>query len=371
MLSISPQHASIVDAPATATSIFALPGWRHDERPPEINTKDWKSLPASWGSVTAPHQANIKRFAHTPTITYRRGDQVTVVTGPIVPTVPHMTDATRAGWLRWRGSVEAATISAKKAAASRRDGIRAVFEKREPAKKSKAEREAAAWARKCDKALAAGEPMPEKPVRKPDFLNFIKDSELVEAINGSRNNSEVARRLRKFTHRGTAPIGGRVYADFEERFKREDGSRASAVRSWLGIIGLQLLSSSLPKNILFGRDKEIEYLASAEGMQRLFALDNSHVILDKARRCCFIVDLDGWWISIDALRSHLRKLLPPHLMPAITTFRGRDSDGLGVENQHLIWPLPPGSRVLRGAGQKSWPSSSSCSRWSRTASSAT
>ena len=352
MLSISPQHASIVDAPATATSIFALPGWPYVERPPE-GIKDSRALRAEHvadgdAGATAPHQAKIKRFSHTPTITYRRGDEVTVVTGPVVPAVPHMTDATRAGWEKWFGDVEAATIVAKKAAAERRDRIKTYFEQRENKK-------AADWEAKCTRAQAAGKPMPKKPVRKdppPDFLNYIKDSELVEAVNGSRNNSEVARRLRKFTHRGTAPIGGRVYDDFEERFKREDGSRAPAIRSWLKIIGLQLFNSALPKNVLFGRDKEIEYSASAEGMQRLFALDQSHVILDKSRRCCFIVDLDGWWVSIDALRSHLRKLLPPHLMPIIITYRGRDEDGLGVENPHLAWPLPPGSRVLRGAGQK-------------------
>ena len=259
-----------------------------------------------------------------------------------------MTEATRDGWLRWRGDVEAATIAAKKAAADRRDRIKAYFEQRE-------DKKAADWDAKCAKAQAAGKPMPKKPVRKdppPDFLNYIKDSDLVDAVNGSRNNSEVARRLRKFEHRGTAPIGGRVYADFEERFKREDGSRAPAIRSWLGITSLSLFNSALPKNIQFGHDKEIEYSASAEGVQRLFALDKSHVVLDKSRRCAFVVDLDGWWVSIDALRSQLRKLLPPHLMPAITTYRGRDEDGLGVENPHLAWPLPPGSRVLRGAGQK-------------------
>jgi hypothetical protein len=195
--------------------------------------------------------------------------------------------------------------------------------------------------------------VPERPKfdPPPDWMNYVKDPVFVANMQGARNNREVAKRLREYKHTGTGTIGGRSYKPFDERFRRADGRRAPAIRSWLGPISLALFNSALPKNVNFGYDKEIEYSSYTEGVPRIFALDTSYVVLDKYRRCAFIVDLDGWWPSIKALRSHLRKLLPPQFMPNTITYRGAEDGKGGVENPHLVWMLPPGSRVLRGKGK--------------------
>jgi hypothetical protein len=76
-----------------------------------------------------------------------------------------------------------------------------------------------------------------------------------------------------------------------------------------------------------------------------------HTVLDKSRRCAFVVDLDGWWPDLGTLRSVLRTLLPPEFMPNLITYRA-NIEGHGVENPHLVWLLPPGARVLSGAGKQ-------------------
>jgi hypothetical protein len=60
-----------------------------------------------------------------------------------------------------------------------------------------------------------------------------------------------------------------------------------------------------------------------------------------------VQDIDGWWPSLEAFRADLRKHLLPKYMPNSITYRTR-LDGLGIENPHLIWALPPGSRVIKG-----------------------
>jgi hypothetical protein len=396
LLPISPQSADIIDAVPTAANIFALPaGWgkiakaeakrarrrernvriaKHDifalfnarldcprrrsprfecfeiKPPPPLLTAD--DIPFDWPTSQPIHyeyQAPVKPFEHTPTVTYRSGDKTIVVTGPIEPTIPHMTEATRAGWEKWYGDradhIDAAIEAGRQWAAKRK----AYFKQRKDNKD-------ADWDAKCERALAKGKPLPKRPKRRelpPDWLCYVKDETLVAMINESRHCRSVAERMREYKHNGGVPIAGRVCKPFKESFEHEDGTPAPAIRSWQGPISLSLFNSALPRSIDFGYDKEIEYSAHWEGVPRIFALDKPYVVLDKYRRCAFIVDLDGWWVSIEALRSHLRKLLPPEFMPNLITYRGAEDGKGGVENPHLCWMLPPGARVIwKGQGKK-------------------
>jgi hypothetical protein len=282
-------------------------------------------------------------------LTYRSGDKTVVITGPIEPTIPHMTESTRAGWEKWSSDraahMKAAIESGRQWAAERK----AYFKQRKDKKD-------ADWDAKCERALARGKPLPKRPKRRelpPDWLCYVKDDTLVEMIKSARYMRDKSKRFREYKHKGyELPFGGRKYAPFTECFDRDDGSPAPAIRSWLGPISLSLFSSALSRGrISYGYDKEIEYNTAETGVARIFVLDKSHIVLDKYRRCAFIVDLDGWWPSIKALRSHLRKLLPPGFMPNIITYRGAEDGKGGVENPHLVWMLPPGARVIYGKGK--------------------
>lgn len=365
MLSINPSSHDIATALPTTTArfraILALPEWRADENPaPVLNAKLVKSagrgrikvtaadIPFDYpcGPISIPHtyQAAVKKFEHTPTITYRRGQRVTVVTGPVEPTVPRTTKATQDGWKKWFGDVDDARSAAIQDAKVRAAKRKAYFGKRA------ADKEAEYQAR-CDRAVADGRPIPKRKKRRQevraDWLSFVKDPELVDMIREARFVAEKKKRLRKFEHNGHAPLGGRVYVPFSEKFENEDGTTTPAVRSWLGTISGQLFNSALPKgHIEYGFDKEVEYSTLVTGLPRLYALDAPYIVLDKCRKCAFIVDLDGWWNDLRSLRWQLRRLLPPEFMPNIITFRGAVDGKGGVENPHLVWLLPPGSRVI-------------------------
>jgi hypothetical protein len=298
--------------------------------------------------TSIPYQAPVKPFEHTPTITYRSGDKTVVITGPIEPTIPHMTESTRAGWEKWSSDraahIKAAIENSRQWAAERK----AYFKQRKDKKD-------ADWDAKCERALARGKPLPKRPKRRelpPDWLCYVKDETLVAMVRETRYTRDKSKRLREYKHNGGGvPLAGRVYAPVRESFAHEDGTPAPAIRSWQGTLSLSLFSSALSRCLSFGYDKEIEYSISETDLARLFALDKPYVVLDKYRRCAFIVDLDGWWPSIKALRSHLRKLLPPGFMPNIITYRGAEDGKGGVENPHLVWMLPPGARVIYGNGK--------------------
>jgi len=359
MLSISPKSADIVTAVRTAVSIFALPGCRYDEKPPAAesllakNTLTADDIPFDMKpGPDFPHPAVKPKFIHQPTITHRRIDETFAVTGPIEPTIPHTTPATHAGWEKWFGDVADAKDAAIKAAAIRRAAKNQYFQTRDDNQKIRDAEKEAKYEARCKRALAQGKPIPKRPKYReapPDVMNYVKDEELVAKVAEARSDRTVAQRMREFVHDGSIPIAGRRCAAFKESFEHEDATHAPAIRSWLGITALLLLSSALPKSVTFGYDKEVEYSGC---LQRIFALDKPYIVLDKGRRCAFIVDLDGWWVSVASLRAHLRKLLPPHLMPNIITCRGAEDGKGGAENPHLVWMLPPGSRVIRGKGRR-------------------
>ncbi len=327
------------DAEAMARTKEWTPGEKltadhiESDAPLFVNIRDWKPGP--------------KTFIHVPVITYRRGTRIQVITGPVEPTVPHTSEATHAGWVRWLDGSAAAKVAAIEAAKQRTAAMKAFFKRRDD------DREAEYQAR-CDRAEEAGRPYPKRPKRRTipaDKLCFIKDQELVQMILQKDFAEQKKKRFRKFKHKSSLPFAGRVYAPYSDEYVREDGSTAPAVRSWLGPITFKLFRSALPKSdIHYGNDKTVEY--SSVGHPHLFVLDSSHVVLDKTRRCAFIVDLDGWWPTLHALRKALRRLLPREFMPNAITYRGAEDGRGGVENPHLVWFLPPGSRVIKTATVK-------------------
>jgi hypothetical protein len=365
MLSISPQSADIAAAVAVTTTAASWLALRYDEKPAEVENANARLIKSAGGGlmtltaddipcdgpaeVPYEYRAPVKKFGHTPTITLRRGDEVAVVTGPVEPVIPHTNETTKGGWERYYAAAASARSAAKEAAKAIAAARKKFFETRDDAKEAE-------YQERCDQAEAAGRPAPKRRKRKepkPDWMNYIQDPTLVAMIMASRTASQKKKRIRKFEHNGHTNIGGRNYVPFDEEMKHEDGTGAPAIRSWLGIVALALFNSALPKGAInFGDDKEIEYSSKTWDLPRIFALDKSHIVLDKSRRCAFIVDLDGWWVDLATLRRVLRLLLPPEFMPNLITYRGAEDGKGGIENPHLVWLLPPGSRVVLGPGQK-------------------
>lgn len=296
-----------------------------------INIRDWRPEP--------------KPFTHVPTISVTRGNDTTVIAGPIEPVLPRMTEATRAGWERWFEDLAAHNAMSAAAAAAANREVKEYFEKR--ADRQHADREAK-YKRACDRAFKQGKPIPPRPVRKPppdNWTMFIKDEKLRAMMRASSDMGGNARRLRRYVHK-RGPVAGRDTAEFVEEFRRADGTVVKALRTALGTISLDLFNSALPmrSSMVWGLDKTKVYYEGLGNPDAMTLRDKPYVESDRTRRCLFIVDLDGWWPSIKALRRALRKLLPPEFMPNIIVFRAHPEKG-GIENPHLLWLLPPGARV--------------------------
>ena len=160
MLSISPTSANICDAVPTASSIFALPGLRYDEKPASnarlvktagggltTLTADEIKYPSDWDDPSPQPHVIVQKFAHVPTITYRRGEQVETITGPITPTIPNMNEATRPGWEKWLSDraahIKSAIEDSRQRAAKRKSYFQARQDKKD-----------ADWDAKCARAGA-------------------------------------------------------------------------------------------------------------------------------------------------------------------------------------------------------------------------
>lgn len=176
MLSISPTRLNVTTAPpVSATSIFALPGWRNDvtAEAESLGTKGVlrsDDIPFDDGpAVCIPHVAPKPKFEHVPQITYRRGDEIIVVTGPIEPTVPRIIPETDLGWQKWFGDAAAAAAAAKKAGAERTAATKAYFNGRRVDKEAEFEA-------KCKRALAKGKPLPKRsqPSRSAAGLDAVR-----------------------------------------------------------------------------------------------------------------------------------------------------------------------------------------------------
>lgn len=368
MLHTPPKAMTDASAPCArdGDSILDMVGWNtapvrqaEVDRSVAPNAKIWgkagggmtlilpDDIPSPDDGKTVPYEVPKQRklFVHKPVITRRIGDKVEVVTGPVKPVVPHTDETTADGWKRYFAAADAATAAtvekAKAVAAERK----AFFQARD-------DKDEDEWQARCKKAEEKGRPLPKRPVKAPPppgWEMYIKDPVLMGHIIDSRGAAQRKERIRRFKGRSGMKFADREYAAFTEEFEHEDGTLAPALRGWLGLVSLSLFSGALEKGrgVTYGNDKTAEF----SGMDRIWALDSSHAVLDKCRCSAFVVDLDGWWPSLKVLRKLLRKLLPREFMPNITTYRGREKDGAGVENPHLVWLLPPGSRVL-GFGNK-------------------
>jgi hypothetical protein len=358
MLSISPADVAVsTAAPVAAVDVFVLPGCRRDAKPSEIEFLRAKGglsaedIPCDWPDAINILDWNLEPqpFVHVPTITLTRGDESFVVTGPVAPVMPRMTESTKDGWERWLGDLAAHDAQNKAAEAAANRAVKTYFETRKA--KQEADREAK-YKRACDRALRQGKPAPPRPVRKPppdNWKMFIKDDELRAKMRAASHMRYNARRLRRYVHK-RGPAADRDTAGFIEEFENPDGSPAKAFRTALKIIAFQLFNSALPKSLVYGYDKTTVFFASITGTSRMDARDMEYIESDRFRRTLFVVDLDGWWVSIEQLRRELRRLLPPEFMPNLIVYRGSEEKG-GVENPHLIWLMPPGARVCYQKGK--------------------
>ena len=351
-------------APRTDAPWLAMAGWNTAQVrpaaigvPPAPNSKVWRKfgggmitllpsdVPCPDDGKPVPHTAPARFFKHIPIVTRRVGDKVEIVTGPVEPIVPHTDATTQEGWRRYFQSIEAARAAVIAKA-------KVVAEEHRTYWKARADKDEADWQARCKRALEKGRPLPKRPVRKPappGWEMYVQDPVLMHHIIGARSAANKRQRIRRAKVSGR--FADRNYETVTEKFAHEDGTPAPALRGWLGILSLALLNSSLEKgkNVTYGYDKTAEF---SSGFDRIATLDAAYIVFDKMRRCAFVVDLDGWWPDMATLRKVLRTLLPPEFMPNVITYRGRESDGLGVENPHLVWYLPPGARVIARKGKK-------------------
>ena len=368
MISISPTPADLTAA-APCAAAAGLFGMDLVIREPEVDLEPAPTKAESFGPADIPYydapcesypsKPAVPLFKHVPLITRRVGDRIEVVTGPVEPVIPHTDVTTEQGWKRFFGGKDAAKAAALAAAKAVSDERAAFYQARD----DEAER---VYKARCDAADAKGKPHPARPKKKtyaercaaadlkgkphPQAVHNFEDHcspEHNKHIQGSRDAAKKELRLKRGRIAKGEEFADRKYDTVTEVFTHADGTPAPAIRGWLGLLTLELINSALPKrSIQFGYDKTAEHTATRA--DRIWAVDHAYIVLDKARRCLFVQDIDGWWPSLQAFRADLRKYLPLKYMPAGITYRGREEDGLGVENPHLTWPLPPGSRVIKG-----------------------
>jgi hypothetical protein len=304
-----------------------------------LMTKDWVHP-----DLRAP-------FVHRPTIILFRDGQAQRVRGPVEPRVLGRDDEERSRYAEWRQ--QAAEEERKRIAASKAQlsELHQYFSKRADEKERAAEEK---YEAACKRAERLVKPIPDRKEPKKaatGWMALCRDRELVANARAMRRAADRRERLACFRfERGTA--AGRRTEAFRELFdKAKDGTPTKALRTALGIMSFTLFNSALPKldRMVFGADKTkvTENYDSEHGFIRLDGLDvrdMEYIESDRMRRTLFIVDLDGWWRSVEALWLALRQYLPPEFMPNLVGYRGAEDRG-GVENPHLFFMLPPTARV--------------------------
>lgn len=153
---------------------------------------------------------------------------------------------------------------------------------------------------------------------------------------------KVAKRLQEYDSDGPRISSDRRRLPFKESFRNSSGI-GTALRSRLGIRGLQLFSSRLPKEALVGWDKRGVFVGTTL-MEPVFVRDMDYITIGWwTVRGQIVADLDKNFSSLRALRRELMRVLGPGLMPTLIVY-ALTADG-EIERPHLIWILPPCSEV--------------------------
>jgi hypothetical protein len=106
-----------------------------------------------------------------------------------------------------------------------------------------------------------------------------------------------------------------------------------------GSASLRRVLQILPKRVLCGSDKKVV----RRERHKLFAMDRSHVTLDKRRLGAIPIDLDRTFKSEYDLKERLEKILPADLTPNLAV--GTILPSTSLVRPHLIFLLPPGYEV--------------------------
>lgn len=343
-----------------------------------VLARDWRVGEVRTESTPRAVEAPKAPFVHVPTITLMRGGVPQRIRGPVATTT-RITAETQIGWRKWTEDLRAHGVAQAEGSKVRAKADHDVIDDH---RRKKAAELDAMYRRACERLHKAGKPVPSLEAWKndrfetkyqrecqkliaagfqprtreqfaapaPNWEMFARP-ELVAAVASMNRRGYNKRRRERYDSQGVRDFAGRKTARFIEELVDQHGNPTVAFRSAI-CISLALFNSAMPKDLVFGEGKGKVESALGGGLSRMQILDRAYIELARNRRCHFVVDLDGWWRSVKALWKAIRKFLPPEFMPNLIVYRARESDGKGVENPHLIWLLPPGSRVIPTKGAK-------------------
>jgi hypothetical protein len=325
MISISPASANVVSAVPTADGpdVFerlaarlaemedAPEDWSHRERV-LICTKDW--------SLQEDFEAKFPTIDHRPTITLwdDKGGMRTITAPLPVSERWHPPADGSERTKRWHKFLadNAAAIAAKSTSSMMKFANRIV---------DADDKDAKARAGKGKKKIGG----------------TIPDHVKANIDRPARNRQRVEERLQGFVAPKAHIRADRRYLPFKETFDGE------GLRSRLGIRGLELYNSRIPKDALYGYDKGTVFDGWG-GIEPVFMRDASYLTIGWWKvRGQLAIDLDDYWDTLEDLKKDLIEALGHRLFPTLIVYR---LNKLGqIEKPHLIWILPPGSEVgVRG-----------------------
>lgn len=343
-----------------------------------VLARDWRVGEARPESTPQAFEKPKDPFVHVPTITLMRGGVPQRLRGPVATTT-RITAETQIGWRKWTEDLQAHGVAQAEESKERAKADRDVIEGH---RRNKAEKLGAMYRRDCERRHKAGKPVPsleawkserfearyqreckrltaagfqprtrEQFAAPPPNWEMFAPPVLVAAVGSTNRRGYNSRRGERYDSKCVQDFAGRKTARFIEELVDEHGNPTVAFRSAI-CMSLALFNSALPKDLIFGEDKGKVESSIGCHLSRMQICDKAYIEMARNRRCHFVVDLDGWWRSVKALWKAIRRFLPPEFMPNLIVYRARESDGQGVENPHLIWLLPPGSRVIPRKGAK-------------------
>jgi hypothetical protein len=182
----------------------------------------------------------------------------------------------------------------------------------------------------------------DQPKKKGGKGGTIPDHVKAKIEQPAKKRQKVKERLEKFVQAGPKIRADRTYLPFDESF-RDGNGEGTALRSRLGIRGLELFNQRLPKKALVGYDKRGVFVGDAI-MEPIFVRDMEYITIGwYTVRGQIVVDLDRTWPTLKALRADLVRVLGLKLLPTLIVYR-LNANG-HIEKPHLLWILPPGSEV--------------------------